>query len=286
MVDGVDRWAVMNHSSQEPASRGQQPGWPQEAGQPQYRPPADGRSGPYGQAPAPAPGPQSASAPAPDSSPVIEIRGKRLRRYDRVTAGEWTETIRQAGPGAKGEPLAYVHVPQDAPKGGRTARPPFSVTGVHGEPLCSVRSSGGGVYEVHGGDGALIGRITRGGGRWLPWPRRVHWTVQSAQGGEPLTGKVGSGKGWTAMVLLSPLYFAYWAVMAAQGLVLLLIGDKEEARKDAAWELEPPSWTRWRAAGEPDVVMEHASGAYRFGSSRLDHRLAYAQAVLHAWDRA
>lgn len=266
----------MNHSSQGWASQGRQPELPpyqdRQPRQPGHQSQA---SGPYGQPPAPVPGAHT----------MIEIQGRRLRRYDRVKAGEWTATIRQAGPESKGEPLAHVHVPQDAPKGGRTARPAFTVTGVHGEPLCSVRPAGGGVYDVYGGDGAVLGRVARRGGRLLPWPRRVRWTVQPAQGGEPPTGKVGSGRGWTAMVLLSPLYFVCWAIMAAQGLLLLLIGDKKEARKDAAWELEPPSWTRWRAAGEGDAVMEHRSGTYRFLAPRLDHRLACAQAVLHAWDR-
>ena len=254
----------MNHSSQERASQAQQPG------QPQYSPQAPGS---YGGAHAPA-------------EPVILVPNRRLRKYDKVGPGEQTTTIQQAGPHTNGEPLAYVHVPQNAPKGGRQARPAFTVTGPNGEPLSSVRSVGDGVYEVYSGDGAPLGRITRRGGRTLPWPRRVRWSVQPAQGGE-LTGEVGTRKAWAVFVLISPLYFVCWAVMAAQGSLWLLLGEKGEAKKEAAWEMEPPTWTRWRSADEPEVAIEYQTGRkYRLASPRLDRRLAYAQAVLHVWDRA
>lgn len=174
-VNRIDNWAAMNQSSQERASQAQQPRQPQ---CPQAHAPAE---------------------------TVIEVPNKRLHKYDKVKPGEQTVTIRQAGPGTNGEPLAYVHVPQDAPKGGRRARPPFTVSGPNGEPLSSVRSVGDGAYEVYGGDGAPIGRITRRGGRTLPWPRRVHWSVQPAQGGEPLAAEVGTRKAWTVFVLISPV---------------------------------------------------------------------------------
>jgi hypothetical protein len=263
IVNGIDSWAAMNHSSQERSSQGRQPG------QPQYPPQ---RPGPYEQ--------------ANPVETVIEVPNKRLHRYDKVEPGEQTVTIRRAGPGTNGEPLAYVHVPRDAPKGGRRARPSFTVTAPNGQPLSSVRSAGSGVYEVYGGDGAPIGRITRRGGRTLPWPRRVHWSVQPAQGGEPLAGEVGTRKAWTVFVLISPLYFVCWAVMAAQGAIWLLLGEKGEAKKEAAWEMEPPTWTRWRQAGAAEAAIEYQTGRkYRLASPRLDPRLAYAQAVLHVWDR-
>ncbi|MBA2944937.1 hypothetical protein H1D24_03620 [Streptomyces sp. PSKA28] len=246
----------------------------------QAQSPAPGR---HGDATAPAHGDAPAQAPAS----TIKINNRALHKYDRMPAGKQT-AIWQADPGADGNRLAYVHVPHDAPKRGRTARPPFTVTGPNGELLCSVQPAGGGVYDVYGGDGAALGRITRSRGRLLPWPRRVRWTVQAggAPVGQSLTGTVGTGKGWTAMVLLSPLYFVAWAIMAAQGLVLLLIGEKDEAKKEAAWELEPPSRTQWRAAGDPEVAIDYRiGGVYRLASPRLDQRLAYAQAVLHVWDR-
>ncbi|MFF7951719.1 hypothetical protein [Streptomyces griseorubiginosus] len=245
----------MNHSSQEWASQAQRPG-------------------PYSHAPAPA-------------ETVIHVPNKRLRKYDKVSTGEPTTTVQQTGPGTSGEPLAYVHVPQDTPKGGRQARPAFTLTAPNGEPLGSVRSVGDGVYEVYGGDGAPLGRITRRAGRTLPWPRRVRWSVQPAQGGAPLTGDVGTRTAWAVFVLISPLYFLCWAVMAAQGSLWLLLGEKGEAKKEAAWEMEPPTWTRWRAADEPEAAIEYRTGRkYRVAAPRLDHRLAYAQAVLHVWDRA
>ncbi|MFL5994415.1 MAG: hypothetical protein ACJ736_08905 [Streptomyces sp.] len=172
----------MNHSSQERTSQVRQ------LGQPQYPPQTPDT---YGQARVPV-------------ETVIEVPNKRLHKYDKVKPGERTVTIRQTGPGTSGEPLAYVHVPRDAPKGGRRARPPFTVSGPNGEPLSTVRSLGERVYEVYGGDGAPVGRITRRGGRTLPWPRRVHWSVQPAQGGEPLAAGVGTRNAWTVFVLISP----------------------------------------------------------------------------------
>ncbi|MEU9169936.1 hypothetical protein AB0D34_19360 [Streptomyces sp. NPDC048420] len=193
-----------------------------------------------GQARAPQHPPQT---PAP-SETVIELSNKGLHRFDKVEAGECAAIIRRSGPGPQGEPLAYVQVPRDAPKGGRRARPPFTVSGPDGEPMVSVRSFGEGGYEVYGGDGAPIGRITRRGGRILPWPRRVRWSVQPAGGGESPAGEVGTRRAWTVFALISPLYFLCWAVMAAQGAIWLLLGEKGEAKKEAAWEMEPPTWTR------------------------------------------
>jgi hypothetical protein len=243
IVNGIDSWAVMNHSSRQ-------------------------------------------EVPQAVTETEIEVPNKGLHRYDKVRPGEQTVTVLRAGPGAKGGPLAYVHVPQDASKGGRQARPRFTVSGPNGEPLLSVRPAGGGMYEVHDGDGAPLGRITRRAGRILPWPRRVRWSVQPAQGGEPLAAEVGTRKAWAVFVLISPLYFGCWAVMAAQGAIWLLLGEKGEAKKEAAWEMEPPTWTRWRSAGDPDVAIEYRTGrTYRFASPRLDPWLACAQAVLHVWDR-
>ncbi|MEU6353441.1 hypothetical protein ABZ896_29645 [Streptomyces sp. NPDC047072] len=264
----------MNHSSQDGAPQGQAPGQPQY--QPQYQPHYQHQ---YQQQHQPQP---------PVARTAVEVsHHKRLRRYDKVGPGEPTVTLLSADEATKGHPLAYVHVPQDAPKGGRQARPPFTVGGAAGEPLCSVRPVGDGVYEVYGADGVPVGRITRRGGRFLPWPRRVRWSVRSAQGGRPLDGEVGTRKAWAVMVLISPLYFLCWAVMAAQGAIWLLLGEKGEAKKEAAWELEPPTWTRWRADGGSDAAIEYQTGrVYRFSTTGPDPRLAYAQAVLHVWDRA
>ncbi|MDQ0764330.1 hypothetical protein [Streptomyces canus] len=256
----------MDHSSQEWASQGQQPGRPQ-------------APGPYGRPPVPA------SYPHPAAETRIEIESKRLRAYARVKAGEQTVAIRSAGEGTKGNPVAYVNVPQDAPNGGRHARPPFTVSGPDAEPLCSVRSVGSGAYEVYGGDGAPIGRITRLDGRALPWPRRPRWTVQAVTGGEPLTAKRGTPVGWALFTVFSPVYLVIWALGALQGLVPLLFGDKDEAKKESAWDLGLPSRALWRPSGDADVVVDYRGGGiFHIVSARLDRRLAYAQAVLHVWD--
>jgi hypothetical protein len=257
----------MNHSSQEWSSQGQQPGPPRTPGQ-------------YGQA-----DPAPTSYPSPASETRIEIDSKRLRAYARTKAGEQTLTVRSAGEETKGTPLAYVHVPQDGPDGGRRARPPFTVSGLNSEPLCSVRSSGPGAYEVYGGDGALIGRITRQDGRALPWPRRPRWTVQAVTGAGPLTAKRGTPAGWALFTLFSPVYLVIWALGALQGLVPLLFGDKDEAKKESAWDLGLPSRALWRASGDSEVVVDYRGGGiFHFAPSRLDPRLAYAQSVLHVWD--
>jgi hypothetical protein len=266
IVNGIDSWAAMNHSSQEWSSRGQQPGRPQAPGQ-------------YGQAPAPA------SYPSPVSQTRIEIDSKRLRQYARIKPGEQTLTVRSAGEETKGNPLAYVHVPQDAPNGGRRARPPFTVNGLNAELLCSVRPSGPGAYEVYAGDGAPIGRITRQDGRALPWPRRPRWAMQAVTGTEPLIAKRGTPAGWALFTVFSPVYLVIWALGALQGLVPLLFGDKDEAKKESAWDLGLPSRALWRAAGDSEVVVDYrGGGVFHIASSRLDPRLAYAQSVLHVWD--
>ena len=266
IVNGIDSWAAMNHSSQEWASRGQQPGSAQAPGQ-------------YGEAPA------QASYPSPTSEIRIEIDSKRLRAYSRTGAGEPTVTVRSADEGTKGNALAYVHVPQDGPDNGRKGRPPFTVTGPNAEPLCSVRPTGSGGYEVYGGDGAPVGRITRQDGRALPWPRRPRWTVQAVTGGEPLTAKRGTPAGWALFTLFSPVFLVIWVLGALQGLIPLMFGDKEEAKKESAWDLGLPSRALWRASGGSEVVVDYrGGGVFHIAPSRLDPRLAYAQSVLHVWD--
>jgi hypothetical protein len=266
IVNGIDSWAAMNHSSQEWSSQRRQPGPPQAPGQ-------------YGQAAAPA------SPAGPVSEIRIEIDGKRLRAYARTKAGEQTLTVRSADEETKGNPLAYVHVPQDGPNGGRQSRPPFTVSDLNAELLCSVRPSGPGAYEVYAGDGAPIGRITRQDGRALPWPRRPRWTVQAVTGGEPLTAKRGTPAGWALFTVFSPVYLVIWALGALQGLVPLLFGDKEEAKKESAWDLGLPSRALWHASGDSEVVVDYRGGGiFHIASTRLDPRLAYAQSVLHVWD--
>lgn len=147
-------------------------------------------------------------------------------------------------------------------------------------------SIGEGTYDVYGGDGTAIGRITRRGGRVLPWPRRAQWTLQPATGAAPLTAKRGTAEGWVAWSILGfPVYLVFWVVLAAQGLLLLLVGDKDEAKKESAWELEPPSRALWHPPGGSDAVVDHrGGGTFDIESRRLDLRLAYAQSVLHMWD--
>jgi hypothetical protein len=216
---------------------------------------------------------------------VIEVSNKGLHRFDEVGPGECAATIRRSGPGPQGEPLAYVHVPREAPKGGRRARPPFTVSGPDGEPMVAVRSVGEGAYDVYGGDGAPIGRITRQDGRALPWPRRPRWTVLAVAGGEPLTAKRGTPAGWALFTVFFPVYLVIWALGALQGLVPLLFGDKDEAKKESAWDLGLPSRALWRASGDSEVVVDYrGGGVFHIASSRLDPRLAYAQSVLHVWD--
>ncbi len=236
-------------------------------------------SAPHGQQHAPPVQAPSAHAVLPSH---FEVAERKLRTYDRLQGGEPAAVVRPAGTGDLKGAVARVQVAQGAPRQGKKARPAFAVNSVYdGSPLCTVQPAGEGEYEVYGGDGAALGRIARRGGAVLPWPRRVRWTVQLASSGESLGGKVGTWYAWLGIVVFVPFYALLWLIMTAYALLHLLIGEKE----DTSWDLGSPSRTLWRGAGSGTVIEHEGNCVYRIGSPQVDHRLAYALAVLHAWDR-
>lgn len=234
------------------------------------------------QQPAPTQGKQG-TAPEPEGAFQVEVKG--LRDHRRAAPGQPASTIR-LGEGKDGRVLAYVHVTEATAKEAHLTRPPFTLSAPDGALWCSVRTVGRGEYDVHGSDGAVIGRITRSGGRVLPWPRRAYWTTRVADGSDELTAKRGTVGGWTAWAVLGfPFYSVFWVLSLFEGLLSLLFGDTKEAKKSAAWDFGTPSRALWRRPGDPTVVIDYRGGGiFRLASPRLDHRLAHAQAVLHVWD--
>jgi hypothetical protein len=219
---------------------------------------------------------------------LIEVGSTRLRAYDRLPAGEHTASVRRAGPGTtpgQGPAVADVQVSEDVSgAGGSQARPPFTLHDpAGGALLCSVRPAGRGMYDVYGADGAVIGRITRRDARVLPWPRRVRWSVAAAGGSGPLIGAVGTLRGWVTAVATAPLVFVVWLAWNAWALSHLLLGVAEFRKHYWRWSL-PAVRTHWRGQGDTDGSMDFLRTHYRLNGQCLDRRLAYAQAVLHAWD--
>jgi hypothetical protein len=156
--------------------------------------------------------------------------------------------------------------------GRRVPRPPFSI---HGGPdrllLCSVQPVGQNTYDIHADGGAPLARISRRPGRWLLGPRRVQWSIQPSYGQPPVTGKVGTGPAWVWYYLFSPAVALWWLFLK---LCSGLTGGAG---------VKGPRRTRW---GGPDsvCVMDSDGGSYRIAPERLDLRVSYAQAALHAWD--
>ncbi|MEU6353453.1 hypothetical protein ABZ896_29705 [Streptomyces sp. NPDC047072] len=160
---------------------------------------------------------------------------------------------------------------------------PFSVYGGQdGGPMCSVEIAGPDAYDVYAADGAPLARITRRAGRFLPWPRRIRWTVRLADAPGPdgvptpaprsFTGRVGSWYSWAAYVLTFPA----WSLLLLWMLVYSLFeGDTSDLG------LNGPTRTRWRTAGV-GVALDYRgiNQVYHLDPRRLDVRVAYAQAVL------
>ncbi|WP_320784349.1 hypothetical protein [Streptomyces sp. CRN 30] len=92
--------------------------------------------------------------------------------------------------------------------------------------------------------------------------------------GTRLVGRGGSIAAWAVYVVLSPLVLVFNVVSLVGG-----YGGPD-------WYL--PSRTAWRAKdgavpGLAALRFNGLTGKYRVRTSRLDPRLAYAQAVLHDW---
>jgi hypothetical protein len=214
----------------------------------------------------------------------VDNRGL-LTRHRRPAGSEPVATVRQREPEPQSV-LAHVHMAPGATKGARTSRPPFTLHApADGALVCSVQPAADTAYDVYGADGAALGRITRQGGRALPWPRRVRWTVQTSDGAGRLDGAVGTLKGWWLTVVLSPVLVPIWLVGNVYAFTNLLLGPKEFKREYISWSAKP-SYTRWRGNAADGAIEYRGGHLYRIDQQRLDHRLALAQAVLHIWDES
>lgn len=192
------------------------------------------------------------------------------RRGGRAGTYEATRTeilLGGAGAGGVGHLLAQVHWP--APEGTGVL---FSIHGVAEHVnLCSVKRAGADAYEVYSPDGALLAQISRRGARFLPWPRRLRWTVETGSAGEPFVGKSGTWYAWTSYVVLACLV----SIGVAMAVYSWFEGDSDVS-------IDPPRHTRWRRRGDA-VVLDWrglSDPQYHLVPQALDYRVAYAQAFI------
>lgn len=182
-----------------------------------------------------------------------------------------SHTIRQAG-AAPGMP-ALAHVYVTAPDA-----PLWIQAGANGAPICSVQLQEPGTFAVCSAEGALLARISRRGGRLLPWPRRTRWSICLEADGGRLTGKKGTWYAWTTWTVLSPFWFLAW-------LFLAVVSLWDDGMVDV--DIDTPGRIRWYRAGSGLAMDKRGMSAakYHLQPHLLDYRVAYAQAVL-ATERA
>jgi hypothetical protein len=191
---------------------------------------------------------------------------------------EMSSTIQLAGAPSAGAPLAEVFEPRTTERWSRRSPVPFWIhSGREGGLMCSVQPVGPDVYDVYAADGAPLARVTRRAGRFLPWPRRIRWMVQLSDGPGPLTGKAGSWYSWLAYVVSSPVWLLFFLCMLVYSLIE---GDASDT------SLDGPTRTRWHTAGYGTALdYRGINKVYHLEPRHLDVRVAYTQAVLHAWER-
>lgn len=193
---------------------------------------------------------------------------------------DMTATIRLSpAPRTDDAPLARVITSRAAERSGRRApAPPFWVHHGPDDSLwCSVRPIAPDVYEVCSADGSSAARIDRRAARILPWPRRVRWSARLTGSQQSVTGPVGTWYAWLLYVVTAPI----WLLFALCVMVYSLF---DGAADDNTFR--SPARTRWRTAGAGTVLdYRGISKTYRYVPPNLDIRVAYALAVLRAWDR-
>ncbi|MFI6439468.1 hypothetical protein [Streptomyces sp. NPDC050759] len=187
-------------------------------------------------------------------------------------------TIRLSGARPDDVPLTEVFESRSTERWTRQSPVPFWIHGGQGGGLmCSVHPTGPDAYDVYAADGVQLARITRRAGRFLPWPRRIRWTAQISGMPRPFKGKVGSWYSWLAYALTAPVWLLFFLGMLVYSLIE---GDTSDT------SLDGPTRTRWSTAGSGTALDYRGIGkVYHFEPQRLDVRVAYAQAVLHAWER-
>ncbi|MEO3744899.1 hypothetical protein [Plantactinospora sp. B5E13] len=188
--------------------------------------------------------------------------------------------IKTWGAGRHNLNLARASAPRGAKKAVVLPRLPFTIRSLpDNNILCTVQPTGPESYQVSGPDGFPLATITRRPGRFWPWPwpRRIRWTLTPAAPGAPTyTGRVGSWYTWLVYVVFAPLWIPCYAAIVVSMILSSGGGDMPDG----------PTRTRWRAPGH-GTALEYrgVNKVYHLDPRRLDHRVAYAQAVLHDWDR-
>lgn len=165
-------------------------------------------------------------------------------------------------------------LPDDTPAGSDSAFTLYQDLAGH-KPLCSVagRAAGTGrdaVLAVTGPRGEQLGLLrppARRNGR------RPRWEMDLPDGTR-LTGRGGTVTAWALYLVLSPLLLVYNVAGLIGG-----YGGPD-------WFL--PTRTAWRrkgslGLGRAPLKFYGMTDKYKVRTKRLDTRLAYAQAVLHAW---
>ncbi|MFF7048870.1 hypothetical protein ACFY94_10985 [Streptomyces griseorubiginosus] len=191
---------------------------------------------------------------------------------------EMSSTIQVSGARRDLGTVAEVFERRVAERWNRRSPIPFWIHGANGGALmCSVQPAGPDVYDVCAADGAPLARISRRAGRVIPWPRRVRWSVQLSGAPHAVKARVGSGFTWLLYVVTSPLWLLFFLCMLVYS---LFEGDTADT------SLDGPTRTRWRTPGAGTALdYRGISKVYHYEPRHLDVRVAYAQAVLHAWER-
>ncbi|MEE6263420.1 hypothetical protein [Plantactinospora sonchi] len=217
--------------------------------------------------------------PAQSVPPLVSEAVSPSRWSFGVAVSGGNGDIRTWGAGRHNVDLARVSAPRNAKKAVVLPRSPFTIRSrPDGEVLCTVRPTGAESYEVCAADGSALATITRRPGRFWPWPRRIRWTVTPGAGPTTFTGRVGSWYTWLAYVVFAPLWVPFLVIIGLYSAVTGTGGD----------DMVPdgPTRTRWRAPGHGTALEYRGlNKVFHLAPRRLDHRVAYAQAVLHDWDR-
>ncbi|MEU7152582.1 hypothetical protein AB0B79_17815 [Streptomyces sp. NPDC039022] len=183
-------------------------------------------------------------------------------------------------PGSKSYELrprgaAPVHVRRGVPDGYSVpegCKPHFTLAAdpAGASPLAVVVRTGGGRLAVLGPDQQHLAEIL------LP-PKKKHWRpVHEVRlpDGTVLRGREGTVPSLLLCLLLLPFVLFY--------LVAVFVSDSTVGDTDLSLR------TAWKRPGKPfgrAVLTETARGRFRVRGDRLDHRVAYAQAVAVYWER-
>ncbi|WP_416972382.1 hypothetical protein [Streptomyces sp. 4F14] len=149
-----------------------------------------------------------------------------------------------------------------------------------GTPLCTITAvpdSHRHVYDILAPDTTPLARVMRHPRRFLPWPRRVRWTVTVITF-PTLTARQGTSYAWYLYILTFPLVLLYVLVMLA---LALLFDDLPDPDLDLD-DLKAPERTRWRSPGtRPALDYRGIRSRYHHRPDLLEPRIAYALAVIH-----